>query len=115
MTCKPESSLAEDVPVEKVDTSHITTAAETEEPPQPIIEAPPQSAPTENIGDLLVIFLHVFKFSFYQLFRNTIHAVLLAQGFNEVNPVAVNLDESNAMALAIVPPGRLHSTQRKYL
>ncbi|XXG58025.1 hypothetical protein AAC387_Pa04g0441 [Persea americana] len=77
VTCKPESSLAEDVPVEKVDTSHITTAAETEEPPQPIIEAPPQSAPTENIGDLL--------------------------GFNELNPVAVNLDESNAMALAIVP------------
>ncbi|RWR91502.1 putative clathrin assembly protein [Cinnamomum micranthum f. kanehirae] len=78
VTCKSESSLAEDLPIKKVDTSHIMPAAETEEPPPPTIEAAPQSAPTENTGDLL--------------------------GLNEVNPVAVNLDESTAMALVIVPP-----------
>lgn len=35
-----------------------------------------------------------------------------SQGLNEVNPALANFDESNAMALAIVPPGRLQNTQR---
>jgi hypothetical protein len=29
------------------------------------------------------------------------------QGLNEINPKAAELEESNALALAIVPPGRL--------
>lgn len=32
---------------------------------------------------------------------------LFVQGLNEINPKAAELEESNALALAIVPPGRL--------
>lgn len=69
MTCQQESSRAEDLPVEKVDISHTMPAAETEETPQPTIEAASQSAPTEDTGDLLVIFLRIFRYSFYAVLQ----------------------------------------------
>jgi hypothetical protein len=34
--------------------------------------------------------------------------MFLLQGLNEINPKAAELEESNAMALAIVPPGSAH-------
>ena len=33
------------------------------------------------------------------------------QGLNEVNPAAAALEESNALALAIVPPGKLRAAE----
>ncbi|KAL6977858.1 hypothetical protein U1Q18_026641 [Sarracenia purpurea var. burkii] len=53
-------------------------------------EVPPLLTSTEEIGDLL--------------------------GLNEINPKAAELEESNAMALAIVPPGKFHnvSLSRKF-
>ncbi|XXG64414.1 hypothetical protein AAC387_Pa05g2373 [Persea americana] len=53
-------------------------ADETQEP-EPVVEALPQTEPTADTGDLL--------------------------GLNEVNPDAVSLEESNALALAIIPSG----------
>jgi hypothetical protein len=35
--------------------------------------------------------------------------MFLLQGLNEINPKAAELEESNALALAIVPPGSEHS------
>ncbi|OUZ99218.1 AP180 N-terminal homology (ANTH) domain [Macleaya cordata] len=52
---------------------------EPEEPPQPEPEVEPEPAPLVDTGDLL--------------------------GLTEINPKAAELEESNALALAIVPPG----------
>ncbi|KAJ0968695.1 hypothetical protein J5N97_021572 [Dioscorea zingiberensis] len=57
--------------------------AETEEPPEPIIEAAPQP---ETTGDLL--------------------------GLDEINPMAAELEQSNALALAIIQPGDESNSSR---
>ncbi|KAF9613327.1 hypothetical protein IFM89_006837 [Coptis chinensis] len=63
---------------EKPVEEEIPPMLDTEEPP-PKVEEESHPAPTEDTGDLL--------------------------GLNEINPAAAELEESNALALAIVPPG----------
>lgn len=69
---------------------------------------------TEDNGDLLVCFLFVsfFRLSSFKVlvcyFIQCMVQNLLVQGLNELNPKAAELEETNALALAIVPPGELH-------
>ncbi|KAL5974147.1 hypothetical protein ACLOJK_030810 [Asimina triloba] len=71
--CKPEVEAPAPEPAEEVE----EIPAIEEEEPQPIPEAEAEPMPTQDTGDLL--------------------------GLNEINPDARRLEESNALALAIVP------------
>ncbi|XP_058068154.1 putative clathrin assembly protein At5g57200 isoform X2 [Magnolia sinica] len=75
LACKPQEAPPPE-PVVEVDQ---TLAIVTEEPPQPEVEAAPELLPIIDIGDLL--------------------------GLKETNPDVARLEESNALALAIVPAG----------
>lgn len=55
-------------------------------------------------------FWNIFSFYFYivQLhWKKYVHFYLIMQGLDEINPVASQLEESNALALAIISPGAL--------
>ena len=72
-------------------------------------EVEPPLVSTDATGDLLVRskFFHI---SFEVDILRSPHCFhILSQGLNEINPKAAELEESNALALAIVPPGSAHS------
>jgi hypothetical protein len=73
-------------------------------------EVEPPLVSTDATGDLLVrsnFFRISFEVDILSSHSRCFH--ILLQGLNEINPKAAELEESNALALAIVPPGSEHS------
>lgn len=83
---------------------------ETQEEPETKNEVePPPLISTDTPADLLVSFVYTF-ISFLKLIQKIILHVFilkLVKGLSETNPKAAELEESNALALAIIPSGML--------
>lgn len=104
MAQKPEeaSSSEDAIQVEPVEDKNLLEEIQ----PKAEVEAPPFISTTDT-GDLLVCYILVspnlkFDCNFSHLFFS-----IRLQGLNEINPKALELEDSNAMALAIVPNGKL--------
>lgn len=102
---EPPGPPEEEKEPEKVEEENELIKLEEEEEPKPEeeTEAPPL-IPTE--GDLLVSPEFSSSVSLTRISHGYERSYnYCTQGLNEINPKAVELEESNALALAIVPPG----------
>lgn len=103
MTQEEESSPLP--PVESIKEPTIEDEKPAEQPqPTTTVEVAAQTATT---ADLLVSILSFIYFSLLDFlsYRNKFILCVIMQGLDEINPVAAELEESNALALAIIPSG----------
>ncbi|KAI5348534.1 hypothetical protein L3X38_001421 [Prunus dulcis] len=105
---KPEESPPPPEPEKQEE--EVEEKTEEEEEPQPkeeVVEPPPSIS--TNDTDLLVCYaqvLHVFSDANFMKFCNSCCPLpFLCPGLREMNPKAAEIEESNALALAIVPQG----------
>lgn len=110
LTCKEEETPPENPgpPAEEVKEEPHPQA---EEPQPSELIAEPQIEPEPALPttvDLLVLLSSFTSFILRELvFLWLLISFITMQGLDEINPVAKDIEQSNALALAIIPPGSL--------